>query len=295
MFRNLSYNGLAISGRQSELIELALSFQFKGMEFNLPDAVQQVEAFDIAHARRLIDSAGIQLGYFKLPIQWEDEASFPADLEKLAKWSSVASELGCKRCITSIGPAGDSRPYHENYEFHRKQLGEIGDVLAEHDIRFGIELLAPARLRDGRAFEFIHTFDALFQLVKMIGRDNVGLALDAWHLHVAGTTMEELQQLTAADIVAVFLSDAPSDLNLENADESDRLMPGETGAIDSAALLTTLAEFGFGGPVSVRSSRTGLDGMRRDNIVRLAGERLTQAWNEAGLTPAGTLSMTANR
>ncbi|NQW46258.1 MAG: hypothetical protein HQ464_00665, partial [Planctomycetes bacterium] len=54
MFRNLSTYGLPLSGRPSELIELALSFGFDAMDIDLVDFQQQAETFGVLHARRLM-------------------------------------------------------------------------------------------------------------------------------------------------------------------------------------------------------------------------------------------------
>ena len=43
MFRNLSTFGLPLSGRPSELIELALSFGFDGMDVDILDLQKQAE------------------------------------------------------------------------------------------------------------------------------------------------------------------------------------------------------------------------------------------------------------
>ena len=296
MFKNLSTDGLAITGRQSEIIELALSFKFKSMDLNLRDFAEQVESHGLDHARRFIDSARIGIGQFSLPIawtEWNDESGFRAEIENLSRFSEYVAALGCRCCVTTITAASDELPYHENFERHRGRLGKIAQALAPHDIRLGLEFRAPARLRKGRAFEFIHTFDALVKLVESIAHDNVGVVVDTWHYYVGQTDIEEIQNLTAADIVAVYLSDAPAGLNLDEADESDRLLPCETGTIDCAATLTALAELGYGGPVSVRCSRTGLTSVSRDKLVRLAGERLSQVWKDAGLTSDGTLAVAA--
>jgi sugar phosphate isomerase/epimerase len=193
--------------------------------------------------------------------------------------------------VTTIAAASDELPYHENFERHRAQLGKVAQALAPHDIQLGLEFRAPARLREGLAFEFIYTFDALVKLAQSIGHDNVGVVIDTWHCHVGQTNIEEIQNLTAADIIAVYLSDAPAGLILDEADESDRLMLGETDTIDCAATLTALAELGFGGPVSIRCSRTGLNSISRDKLVRLAGERIDKVWKEAGLMSDGTLAV----
>ena len=43
-----------------------------------------------------------------------------------------------------------------------------------------------------------------------------------------------------------------------------------------------LGQLGFGGPVSIRCSRTGLNSISRDKLVRLAGERIDIVrWNDS--------------
>ena len=130
-------------------------------------------------------------------------------------------------------------------------------------------------------------------LAKSVAANNVGLAIDLWHLHVSGSSLEELKDFPTDRIVAVFLSDIPESADPEVVDESECQMPGESGGIDSVAALTTLAEIGFDGPVSVRASRRALEGMQRDAIVRLAGDRIGQIWKAAGLDFKGNLSATA--
>ena len=68
MFRNLSTVCLPLSGRPSELIELALSFGFDSMDIDIVDFQQQAEAFGVEHARRLMVSARLKNGLFHLPV-----------------------------------------------------------------------------------------------------------------------------------------------------------------------------------------------------------------------------------
>ncbi len=67
MFRNLSPQALGISGRQSEIIELSLSYGFKGIDVDMVDFQQTVKASNLAHARRLIDSAA-EIGFVSFAI-----------------------------------------------------------------------------------------------------------------------------------------------------------------------------------------------------------------------------------
>jgi sugar phosphate isomerase/epimerase len=281
---------LHITGRQSEIIELALSYGFKGIDVDLPDFQQTVKASGLPHARRYLDSAKLKFGAFKLPIVWdEDDDTFKAGLPAMNERVALAAELGLNRAVVTISPANDLRPYHENFEFHKRRLTELGEALAEHDAMLGIEFRAAAELRRDRAFQFIHTFDALATLIGMIRQPNVGVVVDVFEIYAGGGSLDEVRKLDGDRIVSVVVSDLPSDKPPTECDESDRLLPGENGAIDLAATLVMLAEQGYDGPVTPAISGQQAAGMKREQIVKTAGERLKQAWSDAGLNPAGKL------
>lgn len=291
MYKNLSTEGIGVSGRQSEIIELALSFGFKGVEIDLRDFQQQVTTHGLAHARRLLDSARLKLGPFRLPLVWDEtDEAFQAGTRELPELLKLAADIGATRAVTTISPANDTRPYHENFEFHRRRLAEVGALLAPSGIRLGLEFVACASARKNRAFQFIHTFDAVVMLVNMIRAENVGVVFDPWQIHAGGGNVDDVRKFPGGRIIATYLSDAPADREPAALEETDRLLPGETGRIDSAAMLTMLGELGFDGPVAPRAHRDRLAGMRRDQIVKLAAERVDQAWKAAGLTPAGKLA-----
>lgn len=291
MFRNLSTTALGISGTTNEIIEMALSYGFKSIDLDLVDFSRQVERRGLAQSRRLLDSAKLRLGSFPLPIAWEgDDAEFAAELKKLAPLAELARELGCLRTTLTIAPASDERPYHQNFEFHRRRLAELGAALEPYGILLGVGFVAPAHHRQGRSFEFIHALDALFTLLTMLGRKNVGLALDVWHLHVAGGGVESLGKLPAGQIVTVTLADAPAEMTAEDAREESRLLPGDPGTIDVAAYLTLLAEMDYDGPVTLTPHPSQLAGQRRDEVAKRVGQALDAVWKSAGLNPDGKLS-----
>ncbi len=298
MFKTLSTGDLGFTGRQSEIIELALSFGFQGIDLNMEEFAEQAKSYGLAHARRLLDSAAIQVAYFRLPLVWdewqEDETDYKQGLERLAAIAHMASDIGCSRCVSAIRPASDERPYHENFEFHRRRLVEIAEVLARHGITLGLEYLAPAKLRKARAFQFIHTLDALVQLAKATSSDNVGVVVDLWHLHVAAGDLDPLKALGAKRIVAVYVSDVSAEAPSEEIDESFRMMPGETGVINAGAAVARLAEMGFDGPVSVKVSRPIGQGRKRESTVETARDCLNAIWKAAGLDSTGNVSATCS-
>ncbi|HEY2881994.1 MAG TPA: TIM barrel protein [Pirellulales bacterium] len=296
MFRNLSSSALGISGRQSEIIELSLSFGFKGIDIDIVDFQEQVKTYGLPHARRLIDSARLKFGVFRLPLVWdEDDDAYKNGLPALDELTALAAELGLTRAVTAISPANDLRPYHENFEFHRRRLAEIGQRLGEKKIRLGLEFRTDAEIRKNRAFQFIHAFDALATLVGMIRSPHVGVVADLFELYAAGSSFDEVRKLGGDKVIALIASDAPTGKQPADCTEADRMLPGENGTIDVAAALVALAEMGFEGPITPAISAAQAKGMKREQLVKTAGERLTQAWTAAGLSASGKLSAVAKK
>jgi sugar phosphate isomerase/epimerase len=294
MFKNLSAEALGVSCGQGELIELALSYGFKGIELDLVEFADQAKSQGMPKARRLLDSAKLKISSFRLPLDPEaDDDVFRGQLQHLPNWATVAAEMGCRRALTWIEPASDLRPYHQNFEFHRTRFTEIARLLDPSGIRLGIGFRAAGDVRQGKAFEFIRGLDAMLMLLSVLGTRNVGVVLDLWDLYASGGTLDAMRKLPVDKIVAVQLADAASDAAAGGWASTARLLPGETGAIDAAGALGILAELGYDGPVTPVPHVSRLTGMRRDAIVKLAGEKLDQVWKAAGLNAAGKLAPSA--
>jgi len=283
MFKNLNHSALGISGHQSEIIELALTFGFKGFDLEIADFATRVKLRGMPYARRLIDSAKIGVGTFELPIAWDtDEDVFKKDLEKLPHCAEVAAEVGCTRCLATVAPAGNKLPYHENFEFHRGRFAAICEALQPAGVRFGIGFRAAEYLRKDTTFQFIHDFDALTLLMNMVAAPNIGLLLDVWDLVACGGSVEAIRQLSVDQIVAVQLADMPAGMHMDSLDEKSRLLPGaENGQIDLAGALRALTEMGYDGPVTVKPSPGVFETRRRDLVVKKAAEALDKVWRMA--------------
>jgi sugar phosphate isomerase/epimerase len=265
------------------LIELALTYKFAGVEPDFMELYHRAEEKGVPYARRLIDSAKIKLGTFRLPIEWVDEARYTKDKEKLEKIASRAAELGCTRAVTLISPSSDERPYHENFEFHRRRLAEIAQVLGKHQVKLGLEVNALADARQGAAFEFVHTFDELRKLASGVGAENVGVVVDLFQWHAGGGAIEEIKSLNANQVVAVYLCDVPDDVPVGKLTTKNRLLPNETGVIDSIDIIKWLTSIGYDGPVTARPDRSRFPKTGRMQIVKIVAESLDHVWTEAGL------------
>lgn len=283
MYKNLSTTGLGISGVESELIELALSYKFNGVEPDFMELYHRAEEKGAPYARRLIDSGKLKHGTFRLPIDWADDTRFAKDKEKLEKIAARAAELGCNRAVTLIAPSSDERPYHENFEFHRRRLNEVAQVLAKHKVMLGLEFNASPEARTGAAFEFVKSFDELRKLASGVGVEGVGVVVDLFNWYVGGGTMDQITSLPVNQVVSVQLCDVPEDIAADRLTTKNRLLPGETGKIDSIAIVKWLTSIGYDGPVTARPDRNRFPKTGRMQIVKMVAESLDHVWTEAGL------------
>lgn len=296
MFKNLCPAALGVSGGESEVIELALSYGFKGVDLDLMAFAEQVRLHGYDKASRRLVSARLKMGSFALPVEWQGDATkFEDDLKRLPAYLDLAKQLGCRRAHTTIEPGSDTRPFHENFEFHRGRLTQLGDALAKDEIQLGVGFLAPLECRANLAFQFMQKADEVLMLLGTIPSINVGLALDTWHWHLGGGTLDHLRALSVEKIVTVTVSDVEPGFTAENAVLSSRRLPGDGQMIDNAALLTALGEMRYDGPVTPAADESHFAGQSRDNIVKAAAAALDAAWKAAGLNTAGRLAAVPGR
>ncbi len=287
MFRNLSTDALGFWAPQNEQIELALSFGFKSIEIDIVDFAEQVQSRGADKARRLIDSAKIKIGAFRLPVDLEaDDATYGQKTQPLANWAALAGQIGCTRALVSVAPASDLRPLHENFELHRARLAEIATALAAQKIKLGVQFSALPHLREGKAHEFVKDFDTLVKLVTAVARENVGLVVDVWQMHAAGSGIDAVRSLPAERIVYVKIADAPADVPRDQLKEEHRLLPGAGGAIDLVGLVTLLNSMKYAGPITPVLHFGQFHGRRRDQAIRQIALAMDDVWRGAGLPPA---------
>lgn len=290
MYKNLSPSGLGLTGRQSEVIELALTYGFRGFDVDMDHLVKQAQRRDVAHARRFIDSAknfatGSAIGGWRTSIRLGgDEAAYKQDLAHLTEAAEIAGAISALRCQTVIVPGSDKLPYHENFELHRKRLGEIGEMLAKHGVSLGLDFQPTQAQRKDFAHEFIHDFEGLLALVKTVASPSVGIVLDTWNWHIGGGGMDQLGELTLSEINSVRIADVPGDADLDKITVRQRVLPTDSGLVDIEAILRLLIEKSYKGPVSPCPSQASFTGSTRESIVQMAAESMEQLWLALGLS-----------
>lgn len=283
MYKNLSPSAIGIKCGLIEGLDLAQRAGFAGADLNLAEAEQLgVEVVREAYLQR-----SLRMGGWSFPVNWRGtEAEFTEGLERLPAQSMLAAELGCFRTTTWVLSFSDDLPRKEHFDRVLRRFRLSAEILKDHGHRLGLEFIGPRTLRAGRRHGFIHTMDGMLTLCDAIGTGNVGLLFDVWHWHTCRSTLDDVRQLSADDVVYVHLNDAPAGIDVLEQVDNRRCLPGETGVIPNHELLRILQEIGYEGPVTVEPFNQALrEVAERDPLeaARLTRSSLDRVFAAAGI------------
>ncbi len=173
-----------------------------------------------------------------------------------------AEEVGA-RSLSVLAPFhGSPAPREEVLD----ALGAFADRAAAIDLRLHIEVIPTSMAPD---------LASGLDMVKGVGRDNVGLVLDTFHLGRSGTTAEELSEVPADRIFHVQLCDAPREPRVPDYFEEavtirDFAGDGELGVLEMARCLDEMGALDNVGP-EVFSAE--LDAMSPEEVGLLCREK----------------------
>ncbi len=276
MYKILNTKALGASGRQNELIELALTHKFQGVEVDMLDLVGRHDTLGKEFACQFLQSAKIDVGTFKLPIEFgASNADFSAQCEKLDTMIDLATTLGAKRCYVEIEPSSGLTAFQENFEQHRTRLHDLADRFKEHEIKIGL-IIDQSKKPAEDDYKFIRTAEELLTLVKTVSHENVGICLDTWQWGVRGGAMDQLSDMKPESFVEVRMADVSLEADPGAINSADRVMPGDNKDSMSVRIINFLIDAGFEGPIAVSADSVFFGKTNRDNIVGSFSKRLDQ-------------------
>lgn len=284
MFKNFSPPSLGINGRQSELIELALTYAFRGMDVDMSDMLRRSQRTSVEDATKYVRAAEIKIGGFPLDVDLDaDEDTFTSHVGTLHPLAELAAGMEAHCAYVRVPAATDRLPYHEYFETQRTRLSQVAEVLGAKGIRLAIGFRAGKELEEGKQFAFVRNVEGLIALVRGVGASNAGVLLDTWDWIVGDGAMDQVRDLTVEEIVAVRLGTIPSDIDAAKATSVDRVLPEREGGLNHVTLIRHLESIGFEGPVSPTANTRRYKGQTRESIVQQAQEAIDAIFREAGL------------
>ena len=282
MYRNLSPGAVGI---HADTIEKGLHYAkvggFQGLDLNLGQAHQ----LGASAVKDMYDEAEIRIGAWPLPVHWNGtDAQFYESLSKLPEHAQLAAELESYRTMTWVAGWSNDKTRQEQFDFFVHRFGLTAKVLLDYGCVLGLEFIGPHTSRRGARYGCVYTMDAMLAIGCAIGTGNVGLLLDCWHWYTCQSTLTDLRQLVAEEVVYVHVNDAPAGVDVLEQIDSVRCLPGETGVIDLVGFLQALNEIGFDGPVTPEPFSKKLNSIEdKDEAARVVGNALKEVWDQAGL------------
>lgn len=292
MIKNFSARSLGINGRQSELIELALTYAFDGFDIDMQDLYRRSLRTDIGDATKYLTSAAKAYEQKSKPLDWggfdlgvdmdADEESFTSQVGTLNPLADLAHDIGLSRAYVTLPAATDRLEFSDYLEAQSSRVQQVNEVLKPRSIQLGIGFNAGKELAENKQFEFIRTVEQFISFVNDAG-ENVGFILNNWDWMIGGGTTEQMQAIPADKIVAAILCGLPDDLDLAAAASTDRVLPIVDGKLNPVSWVKHLASLEFEGPISPGASAKQYKGQTREAIVKAAQEAIDEIFTTAGL------------
>lgn len=150
-----------------------------------------------------------------------------ANVNTYAPALQAAAELGARRVITSIWTA--------RRDFAHGALAELCDLAGRVGLSISLEFVTWAEVKN---------LQEALDVVRAVGRPNLGLLVDVLHFHRSRIRLEELDAVPREWFHFVHINDAPREIpstveKLIRTGREARLYPGE-GAINIAGIVGRL-------------------------------------------------------
>ena len=275
---NLMPGMIGVRANQRELIELAHGHGFESVEPMGGELARMGEA-EIKDLLKTMRGKGVVFGAAGLPVDFRgQESRFEEGLQGLPKIADALKTAEVTRIGTWITPGSNSLTHLQNLKQHGKRLRAVAEILAERNIRLGLEYVGTKTLRDRYHYEFVHTMAETKELIAEIGAKNVGFVLDSWHWWNANETDEDLLKLKAEQIVACDLNDAPAGIPKERQIDGQRELPLATGVIPVASFLNALQRLGYDGPVRAEPFNKPLNELENEEACAKTFEAMQKAF-----------------
>lgn len=274
----VALNGTLVAGRTPwpEFAFLAHKTGFPGVDVNIAKAMEH----GAGQTKDLLKQLKLKPAVVALPVEFrKDQAAFDADFAKLDAAARFSASIGCPRMTTWILPSSEL-PKPEQRKLYLERFKKCSAVLMNHGIRLGLENVSPVHLRKRFPHEFIYRTDEMLEFARECG-PNVGLLLDSWHWHHAGSTIQDILSAGKQYVVHVQLADAP-DLAPEKILDNERLMPGE-GVVNLTGFLQALKKIGYADGISPEVFGRGLKDMPPEEGAKLGLSTTLAAMRKAGV------------
>jgi sugar phosphate isomerase/epimerase len=216
-----------------DAVELPLAKLWPHLERRGPDGL-----VGLLRSRRL---AAVALG----PITdatFRDAAGAEKLLSEVHGAATVARQVGADWVLVEPGERPDGADERDALREGRSSLERLCRASERYDVGLA---LVPV----GLAWASIRTVGQAIQVIEGVGRKSLGLALDTFHFHIGGSSLDDVRRCRARAFALVRLADAPEG-DREGLRDHHRRPPG-TGVAPVRALVGVVRALGADPPAVV--------------------------------------------
>jgi 2-keto-myo-inositol isomerase len=199
--------------------------------------------------RQLYDESGVE----PLSINSIEHVTFrsPADYAAIKaecdQLSSLAATLRCPYIVVVPGRLPEQAPsLEEVIDESVRVLSDLSTIAQRHGIALAFEFL-------GQTDCSVQTLELADEIVRRVGRPDVGLVIDSFHFYAGGSTIDMIETLAPESLFVFHINDAEN-LPREQLQDSHRLLPG-LGILPLAEMLQAFKRIGYDRVASVEIFR----------------------------------------
>lgn len=240
-------------------LRLAKRAGFESVEFTMDKVEDMLKDRSLANVKSQLDGEGLAVASINGPENFNllDKYAFAEILEETDKIVEAAREFNCELLIPVPSPYRDGVSEHTAIAQTASALSQMADHYGA-DIKFGLEFL-------GMRSCSLNNLQAAVETVKRVDKQNVGLVLDSFHMHLSDSQLSQVTQLDRDRVFLVHVNDAePGDRS--NLTDANRLYPGE-GVIDLKGFAAALKKIGYDNRISLELLRPEYWGQDAEQVA----------------------------
>ena len=202
----------------------------------------------------------------------------PEDFDKIQaecrKLCELAAKIDCEYVIAAPAPKPASMPVQEVRDRSVKALQSLATIAEEYRVKLAFEFL-------GFQGCSVRTMTDCLDIIHACERDNLGMVIDTFHLHLSGSSAETLERMELQDLNILHIADA-ADMPKDQLRDADRLLPGD-GVVDFRPILIGLKEKSYTGAISLELFKPEYWEWNPLELARLGRSKILEVCVKAGI------------
>jgi hypothetical protein len=284
VYKNLNATILGVSGRQSELIELAMTYGFQGLDIDAEDLVKRVQRSDFDRATRFLTSSKMKVSGFDLAIDLDaDDTVFEKSLTLIPTTAEIAGKLQARAGFLPLPAATDRMAFPEFFEVISKRVERVAQIFEKNNLLLGLSFSTAEEHRQGKQYKFIQDVESFLALFRSFKNPSIAVIIDSFDWIVGGGTWEQLASIPGNRVASLRIADTESIPTIAQSTLDNRQISGTSGSIDNVRFLQVLSKNGYDGPLTSFAAASQFAGMKRDSIVAKTQDALDHVLAGAGL------------